>query len=470
MGRIQEEPLVERRKQLAYSKCMKTLTLALLLGQLALARPVPDLSALDRPGLAPAQRVALFNQIYRKFPDPTIRLEIDCLRAEDLLKAQDPEVCEVMQRLRQANIPTGPARARYLWLSACTLPSDEQQPRLALLREALSQPSVPPLLQMNWLRLAYGWLRGARDQREWFLARGRALAEGCGDPLVQIGWLDIQAREAESRGLKDHYRLLTKARQQTARTSGYPEEDFKALGELNAPWTQIQSVVLSLPPGSRRTEMIRTWLWRCPDQKTVDHWLSASGQPQSLPMRQAFCQWYWLNTDRLGLDPEQGLALGRKLLATLKASGDPEKELRFRELFSRELRIRGKLVAARQQLMAAAQLRQQHPWKDPLLLRLNAQLLRQQEADLLSEQGCLHQAVAIYEQLSQRSDLRPGERDNLLARGHFLAYQLGDQELMSRFWQQRWQFATSLPTARRSKLYAALLQVLGVTLEGRVAV
>ena len=63
---------------------MKTLTIVLLLGQLALARPVLDLSALDRPGLTPAQRVQLLDQAFQKFPDPVSRLEIDCLRAEEL--------------------------------------------------------------------------------------------------------------------------------------------------------------------------------------------------------------------------------------------------------------------------------------------------------------------------------------------------------------------------------------------------
>lgn len=439
---------------------MKTLTIVLLLGQLALARPVLDLSALDRPGLTPAQRVQLLDQAFQKFPDPVSRLEIDCLRAEELFKAQDPRVCEVMRRLRQANIPAGPARARFLWLSACTQPSDNQPARLALLKEALSQPAVPPIAQMNWLRFAYGWLQNARDQREWFLARGRALAEASADPMVQIGWLDIQAREAESRGLTDQQRLLNQARQQMARKAGSPEEEFKALGELKASWTQIQSVVLNMPPGPRRAEMIRTRLWRCPDQKTAERWLAASAQAQSLPLRQAYCEWYWLNADKLGLDPEQGLAMGRKLLAAIQASGDPERELRFRELLSRELQTRGKLVAARQQLVAATQLRQQHPWEDPVLLKLPAHYLRIQEAELLRRQGCLHQALAIYDQLSQQSDLSPRERHVMLQAAQYVASSLGDQEQVSRYWQARLQASVSLTLPDRNRLYELLLTTL----------
>ena len=438
---------------------MKTLLGVLLLTGLALAVPSLDLSALDRPGLPAAQQKHILDQAYRRFTDPVSHFEVDCLRAEALFRDNDPAVCQALDSLRGrvANIPPGQARARYFWLLGLTGPASE---RARCLREALAQPGVEPVLQMKWLRVS-----STRDraQREWIINTARALADRCSDEFVQIGWLDILARDAGSKGLIDQQRSLVRARVQIAEKIHCPEEQTTGLFELKSQWSQVESVIFKLKPGPRRDALLLASLWHCPDLKAVERFCKATSQRESLAFRSAYCEWYWLAADRLGLDPERGITLGRKLLSDLQAAGEVEKEIRFRTRLARELQIRGKFTSARQQLAAAYQLRTDNPWADPTLLRQPARSIRLDEAYLLRQQGCDHQALALLEQLLREPDLKPGERDQLLYHCQQGAIKLGDQESLERHWLARLQLVTQLPSEDRCSVYEDLLRELPAT-------
>ncbi|MFN8613232.1 MAG: hypothetical protein U0931_37185 [Vulcanimicrobiota bacterium] len=412
----------------------RTLLTFLLLGQVALARPLAT------------------------------PFEQECFRLEPLVANFDPACPERLASLGEASqkLGPGPERAYYFWLASLQANQrDDHQGRNRFRQLALAEPGLPPVRLAGWLGVTLSDFSLERSEHNRLLKQLSSLYEA--HPCDEILWqLEIaQAESASFSGQSSLARTLRLGALSLAERHRWFNRQLDYWLDTQRPLTPERwEAGFKVAVASRRADLFWRLLSAC---RRLEQWNKAikafPGIPDPSRLEQCFAE-VLASHGLEGLNPAQRIQEWSQLVHRAQARGRVEEEISARHFYGRSLCQSGQIKLGLRQAEAALQLRLDHPLKDedwaPSDRRLSSLALDLVDRAIWYDQ--LQKAREAAETiLNSGWKLRFKEEYRLYGLLFQIARLQGDVPAMNRYWTAQAERAGQWPAFMEGEILSELL-------------